>query len=274
MLNNEETENDFTITMIIVFFFFFSSSFEFITKYRKWLNITYFFSSYFVVYLLFYIYFNVFFFCIYFFLLSCNFHYEKTKKNEKNGYFFTIVVLLKKLHFFCIFSLLLLLLMLFKYNFVCFLFKYLNYVNLIVGNCDVTLIHFSWFNFKIFSCSFFQFFLLQLLRYVCILLYCIVLFMFCFWIGLDLLLCVYVLCVSCINVLYFICSMCPHARAFIPLPANSVLDFKFIFLFVCLIFVVYFKHQQPSSCEYQYYQLPSKILQMIFCHLHPYQQIQ
>lgn len=47
-------------------------------------------------------------------------------------------------------------------------------------------------------------------------------------------------------------------------------------LFVAVIYISFspLKHQQPSSCGYQYYQLPSKIRQTIFYHLHLYRQKQ
>lgn len=53
------------------------------------------------------------------------------------------------------------------------------------------------------------------------------------------------------------------------------LDVDFvIFVFFFLTFAISLKHRQPSSCGYQCYRLPSKILQMIFYHLHLYRQIQ
>lgn len=51
------------------------------------------------------------------------------------------------------------------------------------------------------------------------------------------------------------------------------LDVFFRCWLVLFVFLL-IKHRPPSSCGYQYYRLPSRILQTIFYHLHLYRQIQ
>lgn len=189
------------------------------------------------------------------FSYSCNFHYEKRK--ERIFLYINSAHLIKKLHFLrficCIFSIFCCCLNIL----FCSAFK----------SCEIWLLAFAMLPVDWFTAhdSIWRFSPL-----VC--------FFSCLRYGLCCCCCSYCYRMNCIDLYCFeldwiVAVFCCFMRAFISLP-NSVWILNFLLFLLCIFVCECFKHQRPSSCEYQYYQLPSKILQMIFCHPHPYQQIQ